>query len=99
MFDDNISGHAGVHTLPIPSSHHGHSPGSSPTGSSQHSPTSGDKRQRASSVEIDPGKLRPVSHRQNNNTFHIYIPCNKVVGGVYWFHHVRPSVDKSYVVR
>lgn len=53
-----ISGHAGVHTLPIPSSHHGHSPGSSPTGSSQHSPTGGDKRQRASSVEADPGKIR-----------------------------------------
>jgi hypothetical protein len=26
-------------------------------------------------------------------------PRNGVVGGVYWFHHVRPSVDKSYVVR
>ena len=30
-------------------------------------------------------------------------PPNEVVGGVYWFHHVRlsvrPSVDKSHVVR
>ena len=64
-------GHAGVHTLPIPSSHHGHSPGSSPTGSSQHSPTSGDKRQRASSVEIDPGKLRPRQRRDSNEDWEI----------------------------
>ena len=28
-----------------------------------------------------------------------YTTRNEVVGGVYWFHYVYPSVDKSYVVR
>jgi hypothetical protein len=26
-------------------------------------------------------------------------PLQRSCKGVYWFHHVRPSVDKSYVVR
>ena len=26
-------------------------------------------------------------------------PPQRSCWGVYWFHHVRPSVDKSYVVR
>ena len=26
---------------------------------------------------------------------YFYTPHNKVVGGVYWFHHVRPSVCPS----
>jgi hypothetical protein len=26
-------------------------------------------------------------------------PPQQSCRGVYWFHHVRPSVDKSYVVR
>ena len=26
-------------------------------------------------------------------------PPQRSCMGVYWFHHVRPSVDKSYVVR
>lgn len=63
---------SGVHTLPIPSLHHGHSPGSSPTGSSQHSPTSGEKQHRSSSVEmIDPGKLRPRQRRDSNEDWEI----------------------------
>ncbi|XP_052085966.1 serine/threonine-protein kinase B-raf-like isoform X1 [Mytilus californianus] len=64
-------GHAGVHTLPIPSSNHGHSPGSSPTGSSQHSPTAGEKRQRASSEEADPGKIRSRQRRDSNEDWEI----------------------------
>ncbi|XP_063448062.1 serine/threonine-protein kinase B-raf-like isoform X3 [Mytilus trossulus] len=64
-------GHAGVHTLPIPSSNHGHSPGSSPTGSSQHSPTAGEKRQRASSEEADPGKIRCRQRRDSNEDWEI----------------------------
>ena len=28
-----------------------------------------------------------------------FIPPQRSCRGVYWFHHVRPSVDKSYVVR
>jgi hypothetical protein len=30
---------------------------------------------------------------------HVFIPPATKLEGVYWFHHVRPSVDKSYVVR
>jgi hypothetical protein len=32
------------------------------------------------------------------NFFLLYTP-QQSCRGVYWFHHVRPSVDKSYVVR
>jgi hypothetical protein len=37
--------------------------------------------------------------RRSLSPIGFYTPRNEVVGGVYWFHHVRPSVDKSYVVR
>ena len=30
---------------------------------------------------------------------YFYTPPQRSCRGVYWFHHVRPSVDKSYVVR
>jgi hypothetical protein len=31
--------------------------------------------------------------------FSLLYPPQRSCRGVYWFHHVRPSVDKSYVVR
>ena len=38
---------------------------------------------------------------KTNFNWYFYTPCNEVVrgGGVCWFHHVRPSVDESCVVR
>ena len=32
------------------------------------------------------------------NSFKFLYPPQRSCRGVYWFHHVRPSVDKSYVV-
>ena len=32
--------------------------------------------------------------------YHLFLyPPQRSCRGVYWFHHIRPSVDKSYVVR
>ena len=31
--------------------------------------------------------------------FNNYTPLQQSCRGIYWFHHVRPSVDKSYVIR
>ena len=32
-------------------------------------------------------------------TFTFLYPLQRSCRGVYWFHHVRPSVDKSYVIQ
>jgi hypothetical protein len=49
-------------------------------------------------VKKRPLEVRHFFDKISKKTY-LYTPQQRSCRGVYWFHHVRPSVDKSYVVR